>query len=435
MAIRKIVSRSIGVDVIAAEDLANNSVTAAEISDGAVTVNKIGSGAVTTDKIGDAQVSVGKLASSLDLSSNTVTLPNESVTADKLNVGQIGGRRNLIINGAMQVAQRGTDFSVTNGVSAWAADRFQVYEDTNGSLDLDQVSESPADFTYSTKITVTSADTDLTTGQQSWVRQRIEGYNTAHLNWGTASAKTVTLSFWVRSSITGTFAGSINNSAGNRVYPYTYTISSADTWEHKTITIEGDTSGTWLTTNGVGCTVFWSLGMASNLQTTAGSWAASGARTATGETQLIATNGATFYITGVQLEVGTVATPFEHRSYGEELALCQRYFETSIGGGSVTGDYSTNGTATGSAYNGTSDFYSFKVEKRATPAITAYSYLTSTLQGASSITTIGYDSVGTTSGQNITVSALTKNTGFSWFINQGSLNGRVYYNFTADSEL
>ncbi len=235
--------------------------------------------------------------------------------------------RNLIINGAMQVAQRGTSTSITNQQAEFVTDRFQTYENTAGSLDVEQSTTAPSGFYYSTKWTVTSADTSLASGEQAWVRQRVEGYNMAHLGWGTSAAQTVTLSFWVRSSVTGTFAGSFQNSAGDRVYPYTYTISSADTWEYKQVTLAGDTAGTWLKTNGNGCTIYWSFGMATNLQGTAGAWAASSARTASGETQLIATNSATLYLTGVQFEVGDTATPFEHRSYGDELARCQRYFQ------------------------------------------------------------------------------------------------------------
>jgi hypothetical protein len=157
--------------------------------------------------------------------------------------------------------------------------------------------------------------------------QRIEGFNVADLGWGTASAQAVTLSFWVRSSLTGTFGGAINNSGANRSYPFTYSISSANTWEQKTITVAGDTTGTWLTTNGIGIAIWFGLGVGSSLSGTAGAWASSGLYSATGATSVVGTNGATFYITGVQLEKGSQATAFEWRPYGTELALCQRYFQ------------------------------------------------------------------------------------------------------------
>jgi hypothetical protein len=167
------------------------------------------------------------------------------------------------------------------------------------------------------------------------INQRIEGLNMTDFGWGAAGAATVTLSFWVRSSLTGTFGGSIMNSGFNRSYPFSYTISAANTWEQKSVTIAGDTSGTWLTTNGVGARVFFSLGCGSTRLGTAGSWTGSSdIFSAIGETSVVGTNGATFYITGVQLEKGSTATSFDYRPYGTELALCQRYFETltSVGG-------------------------------------------------------------------------------------------------------
>jgi hypothetical protein len=143
--------------------------------------------------------------------------------------------------------------------------------------------------------------------------------------WGTANAQTVTLSFWVRSSLTGTFGGSIQNSATNRSYPFTYTISTANTWELETITIPGDTSGTWLTTNGCGIIVRYGLGVGSTGSGTAGAWAGANYLSATGAVSVVGTNAATWYVTGVQLEAGSTASPFEYRSYGTEFALCQRY--------------------------------------------------------------------------------------------------------------
>jgi len=236
-----------------------------------------------------------------------------------------GMYRNLIINGDMRIDQRNAGGAVTAG-NAYPVDRWYISNTANGSYSAQQVSDTPVGFSSSLKVTVTAAQT-ANIGNLAPV-QIIEGNNISHLDWGTSDAKSVTLSFWVRSSLTGTFGGSLRNSSSNRSYPFTYTISVADTWEYKTITIAGDTSGTWLTTNGVGIRVRFSLyAVASSLQS-AGTWYAGSATGATGQTQLASTNGATFYITGVQLEVGEGASDFEFLPYDVQLARCQRYFQT-----------------------------------------------------------------------------------------------------------
>ena len=199
--------------------------------------------------------------------------------------------------------------------------------------------------------------------------------NVADLNWGTANAKTITISFWVRSSLTGTFGGSVFNSAANRSYPFSYTITTANTWEYETITIAGDTTGTWVgATNGTGLDLNFGLGVGSTFSSTAGAWAAGGYYAPTGATSVVGTNGATFYITGVQLEVGSTATSFDYRPYGTELQLCQRYYETSFDIGTAPAN-AVNDNFKGIASFGTSDSqsFSFKVYKRAAPTMTWYS--------------------------------------------------------------
>ena len=244
-----------------------------------------------------------------------------------LDIGQIGGRRNIIINGAQTVDQRFSGSSELKGSgSQYHTDRFTVFSQAASKITAQQVSEAPAGFKNSLQLTVTNAVT-LGATDQYMLQQRIEGQNVAHLAFGTASAETVTLSFYVRSSVTGTHSGVLVNGSENRNYPFTYTISAADTWERVSVTIAGDTSGTWVTTNAVGMWVKWNLGTGSTYLGTAGAWSGSSYLSgATGSVQLIETGSATFYITGVQLEVGSVATPFEHRSYGEELQSCLRYF-------------------------------------------------------------------------------------------------------------
>jgi hypothetical protein len=215
--------------------------------------------------------------------------------------------------------------------------------------------------TSSSAYSVTSTDT-------FFFDQCIEGNNVADLRWGTANARAITISFWVRSSLTGQFGGALRNSAADRAYPFSYTIVAANTWEQKFITVAGDTSGTWLTTNGVGIEIVWNLGSVSSYLATAGAWTAGNIIGATGDTSVVGTNGATWYITGVQLEEGSVPTPFEYRQYGTELALCQRYYEILT--------YNANGELA-SSYLLTSTFYKnywyFKVNKRASPTITLVS--------------------------------------------------------------
>jgi hypothetical protein len=236
------------------------------------------------------------------------------------------GFKNRIINGAMMIDQRNAGASV-NGNGVYTLDRWYAQASQNNKFTVQKNAGSvtpPLGFTNYLGVTSSSAYT-VGSGEQFNLLQGIEGFNTADLNWGTANAATVTLSFWVRSSLTGTFGGSLQNATQNRSYPFSYTISAANTWEQKSITITGDTSGTWNTTNGAGIYMWFGLGVGSSVSGTAGSWSGSNYTSATGATSVVGTSGATFYITGVQLEKGSTATSFDYRPYGTELALCQRY--------------------------------------------------------------------------------------------------------------
>jgi hypothetical protein len=271
--------------------------------------------------------------------------------------------RNRIINGDMRIDQRNAGAAVTTN-NAFPVDRFFVPFDTDGAFSAQQDSSAPAGFVNSLKFTTTTADATIGATQYAMVRQVIEGLNVADLGWGTASAKTVTLSFWVRSSLTGTFGGSLQNNAEDRSYPFSYTISSADTWEQKTITVAGDTTGTWLTTNGRGIRLAWGLGVGSTYSGTAGAWSATPSLySVTGAVSVIGTLNATWYVTGVQLEVGSVATPFERRPFGTELALCQRYFYKHAEGSG------NKAIAIGIQYESSSIYFMvpFKVTMRAVP--------------------------------------------------------------------
>ena len=252
-----------------------------------------------------------------------------------VNIAQSGANnvsfRNRIINGAMVIDQRNAGASMTaTAVSTYTLDRWTANNNIASKYTVQQNAGAvtpPAGFTNYLGVTSLAATT-VAAGNYYQLIQNIEGFNCSDLNFGTANAQTITLSFWVRSSLTGTFGGSLNNSAESRSYPYSYTISSANTWEYKTIVIAGDTTGTWLTNNGVGLAVRFSLGMGSTYSGPAGAWASALYASATGATSVVGTSGATFYITGVQLEAGTAASPFEYRQYGTELALCQRYYTT-----------------------------------------------------------------------------------------------------------
>jgi hypothetical protein len=235
--------------------------------------------------------------------------------------------RNRIINGAMMIDQRNAGASFTPTAASYSLDRWNTNLSQASKYSVQQNAGSvtpPAGYTNYLGVTSLSAYSVGSTELFS-ILQSIEGFNVADFGWGTANAQPVTLSFWVRSSLTGTFGGSFNNSNFSRSYPYSYTINSANTWEYKTITVLGDTTGTWLTNNSTGLHVYFNLGAGSARSNTAGAWVGSLAVAPTGAVSVVGTNGATFYITGVQLEEGTTATAFEQRLYGTELALCQRY--------------------------------------------------------------------------------------------------------------
>jgi len=272
----------------------------------------------------------------------TTPMYNGSITANAVTPSV--NMKNRIINGAMVIDQRNAGAAVTsNNNTIYSVDRFSYFTNGSATGTLQQSSVAPSGFTNSLLYTITSGSASGSTTRAQLI-QRIEGYNTADLAWGTASAKSITLSFWVRSSLTGTFGGSLQNNAQDRSYPYTYTISSANTWEQKTITIAGDTSGTWLTTNGIGVMVYWDMGCGSSLTTTAGAWASGDYRGATGTTSVVAVTGATWQMTGVQFEVGSTATSFDYRPYTTELQLCQRYLPAFTGAnGATTGAIGTGG--------------------------------------------------------------------------------------------
>jgi hypothetical protein len=278
-------------------------------------------------------------------------MPLTAITTSNLDTTNSLFFRNRIINGAMVIDQRYAGSgpnSVTGG--AYSVDRWGHYY-SGPTYTSQQSTTAPAGFANSLLMTNTSASGSPT---YCFFGQRIEGYNIADLNFGTANASAITVSFWVRSSVTGIYSISITNDNGDRAYPAQYTINSANTFEYKTITIPGETTGTWLKTNGVGLYLRINLGSPSGRLATAGSWQNGnydGASGSTGAASWANTLGATFYITGVQLEVGTAATAFERRPYGTELQLCQRYYQTyTYMQGPAAGVGYIRGNATGSVF-------------------------------------------------------------------------------------
>ena len=253
--------------------------------------------------------------------------------------------RNRIINGNMAINQRGSaSYDITGAV--YTLDRYRGSASISSKFSIAPgTTTPPAGFTNYLQVTSSAATTPGSTDNYSFF-QRVEGYNVADLNWGTSDAQTVTMSFWVRSTLTGTFGGKLQNSAQNRIYIFSYTISSANTWEKKTITVTGDTTGTWLTTTGVGLAINFSVGAGSGAEATAGSWGTDNVPyQPTGSTNVVATSGATWQITGLQLEAGTTATDFENLQYGQQMQLCQRYFYSL--GGTVSYEFMTHGMYVG----------------------------------------------------------------------------------------
>jgi hypothetical protein len=336
--------------------------------------------------------------------------------SDVFNASSNFGFKNRIINGAMVIDQRNAGASVTQTTSnLYAVDRFIITGSVASKFTAQQNAGSvtpPAGFTNYLGITSSSAYT-VGAGENFNIRYYNEGFNTADLAWGTANAQTITLSFWVRSSLTGTFGGSINNYAFNRSYPYTFTINSANTWEQKTVTIAGDTSGTWTTTNSGSLCIFWNLGCGATNSGTAGSWSSNLYVSATGATSVVGTNGATFYITGVQLEKGSTATSFDYRPYGTELQLCQRYYQTyGIGNG-----VGTNTQRCISAANNSGNIigtWSFIQTMRAAPSATVYGSGTTT---GNLVVNYSASSQAIAANTAVTFSSLSIN---GWMFNMGS---------------
>jgi hypothetical protein len=341
--------------------------------------------------------------------------------------------RNRIINGAMMVDQRNAGASVTlDGSGVYPVDRWRCDEASDGAATGEQVQDAPAGFVDSLKITTTTADASLTSNQYLGINQFIEGFNTADFNWGSANAKTITLSFWVKSSLTGTFAGGLDNNAGDRTYVFNYTISVANTWEYKTITIAGDTSGTWATGNTRGLGLRFGLGSGTGFEGTVGTWQTGSKISSSGAVSIIGTLNATWQITGVQLEVGSVATPFERRPHGLELQLCYRYYYRLVTG-------SADPISAAAAYNSNTSFgvIPLPVTMRTLPDIDQSSVsgqflVTGGNSGGVSFTTFAYNERGTNTITlyNVNNAGVTQGYAYWFRCNAGTSGQRLA--FTAE---
>ena len=343
-------------------------------------------------------------------------------------MGAFSGR-NKLINRNMAIDQRNAGASVALAAVTlvYAVDRFQVRGDTSTGSTAQQSAIAPPGFRYSYKILIGTGASPAASAN-NYFAQRVEGFNMADFGWGLAGAKTVTLSFWIRSSLTGNFGISIKNSDSSRDFLSSYTISLADTWEYKTITIPGETSGTWLLTNGLGALIQWDLGIGSDFQGTPnGTWQTSNVSGLSGGVKLVATSGATMYITGVQLETGPVATPFEYRPYGLELSLCQRYYEKSYPMATVPGSVVTNGSVWVAGVSGQQAIsFSFSVRKRATPTMTIYDW-------AGTAARVSYYNGSWNNGGTISANYVTE----TYHMAQVNIAGSVQigYDWTSVSEL
>ena len=306
----------------------------------------------------------------------------------KIQLSSSTGRRNLVINGAMNVAQRGTSFTSISS-NTYTSDRWQLQAAGDGRSTITQSTTVPNNnFLYSMKVDVTTADTSLGATDLQSFTQRIEGNAMYQLGLGTSSAKSFTVSFWVRSNKTGTYCVAIRNASGGRSITSEYSISSADTWEHKVITFSGDTTGTYSTNNSEGINLNFVLLAGTNHDgKTADTWEANTAFATDNQVNLFDNTSNEWYVTGVQLEVGSAATEFEHRSFEEELAACQRYYKRY----NVGSDTAYSRLVVSTYSDTTSRFYvtmQLPVELRTTPTM-AQSSLTLNGQGVTSVANVG----------------------------------------------
>ena len=397
----------------------------------AITIN--GSGSISGISVGglpDGTVNAGTLATN---SVDSAELIDGAV--DDSHMASISGRKNMVINGAMQVAQRGTSATgIDTDSSATEAyrtlDRFLFGGNDAGVWTMTQDSDSPVGFGSSMKLDCTTAKSSLDAGSYLYILNRIEAQDLQQLGYGTSSPQAITLSFWVKSPKTGTHYTELyhGDSSGStkRKNSYAYTVSTANTWEKKSMTFAGDTGLNAINNDtGYGLTLTWYLATGSNMTSgtnTNDNWQNTEANRTPNQVNCADSTSNNFYLTGVQLELGSTATDFEHRSFGEELALCQRYYSKSASLSGLAGAFIFEAINTNEAWGGAQ----FPVTMRATPTVTIHSN-----GGSTGAHKLGHSDVSGVTAANISA------TGFSQLTKSGGLTDTSQYGCTyqADSEL
>jgi hypothetical protein len=368
------------------------------------------------------------------------TVQAEKMTTESgysLGAGNASSFKNRLINGGMTIAQRNNGDAVT-GTTFYAVDRFFTEKDGAGVLTCSRSTDAPEGFAYSLKTEVTTVDSSIGSTDYYQIGQRIEADNVSDFGLGLSWCKPFMVSFWAKASQTGTYSVQLANSTGSRCYPSTITINSANTWEYKTIPVPATTSGTFNNrgnTIGLGIRIGFAYGSNFN-GATANSWGNFSSFSnsfATPSNSMLATSGATFFITGAQIELGTVATSFDFRDYGRELIMCQRYFETVYPTGIVPGsssylyvEYSTCTATNATGYlEGT---FKYTVVKRASPTITTWDV-------AGNIGKCAYYVSGSNQDNKQITANNTSNKHISWYSDNVSTKGGVVFGWSASAEL
>jgi hypothetical protein len=350
---------------------------------------------------------------------NGVTFPDSSLQTAAASPYVL---KNRIINGDMRIDQRNAGAVQTFSTSAYSLDRYRFGLNNATAINCQQVSDAPNEFSFSLKVTCISAVTP-TAAQQNQLKQFVEGFNWADMAFGTANAKTATFSFWVKSSLTGTFGGSFLDNNSTLSYPFSYTVNSANTWEYKTITFAGPTSGgTWNTTNGVGIQICFNIGSGTNFEGAANTWSSGNFLTPAGTVNINGTLNATWQVTGVQLEIGSTATPFERRLYNQELAACQRYY-WRISGSSGGFGYTSLGSGVTMSTTSARIYIKHPTSMRASPTVAYGGTLTVDTGTGTSISALGSTYAGIdTLMQDFTTSGQTANRGAIVYTQNASTN-------------